>query len=781
MISCKMSVRTLVEFVYQSGDLIASFNNIERANLGSRIHRQLQAQGGEHYQSEVFLSNTTTLDNVCFTIEGRADGIIIQDHQVILEEIKTTAIPYEQLEGGQLVHLAQAYCYGYFYLCNHACTQLTIRLTYYQINEQKTKSFNQVKTFQELKDFYLDTLKQYLRWANISHTIHTTSTSDLQRLVFPFPEYRKGQRKLAIAVYKTILDHDILFAQAPTGIGKTISTLFPGLKAIGEGKIEKIFYVCAKNITAQVAYDALQQLYKQNLHFKSVAITAKDKICLLAERNCDPQNCPYAKGYYNRNKNALYELITQHDFIDYERLVEYGKKYVVCPFELGLDASEYSDVIIGDYNYVFDPRVYLKRFFIDKGNYLFLVDEAHNLVDRAREMYSAELSKQDFQIIKAYIPKSFAKLHKAHHHLNKQFISLRKQCEEKQLDFLAQKEAMPFFLQCLEKLTNELNEYLEGIHENEMEDALRELYFKALHYQRIAEFYDEHFTTCIQRQKQDVWIRQYCMNPSQPIKNILRKGRATIFFSATLSPIDYYLTLLGGNHDSKRLSLPSPFPKEHVHVMIANQISTRYRQRSQSIDAICELLYAAITQRNGNYILFAPSYAYMKQLYEHFIKSYPDIDVFYQQQDMTEEEKQTFFAQFQISKHLRLYFCVCGGMFSEGIDLKGDALIGVILVGVGLPQINPYSDLIRQHFDEENQQGYAYAYQYPGMNKILQSAGRLIRSHEDKGILLFIDERYTSLHYRGALPSHLHPYTIVHTPQEVRSSTQAFWKKALSD
>lgn len=776
MFTCKMSVRTLVEHVYQGGDLIASASSLERANLGSRIHRQLQSNAKGHYESEVFLKNITEFEDIRFEVEGRADGILIEDGQVTVEEIKTTAIPYEDINDTQFVHFAQAYCYGYFYMLEQEIEALTIRLTYYQIDTHQIKTFEQQKSLEELKAFYLTTLQHYKRWADLSKHISITTQKTLKDLQFPFPSYREGQRTFAIAVYKTILDKDILFAQAPTGIGKTISTLFPSLKAIGEGKAEKIFYVCAKNMTANTAYETIQMLYDTGVHFKTVGINAKDKVCFMEKRNCDPEECPYAKGYYDRSSDALYELLTSMDFMVKQTIAPIAMKHRVCPFELSLDASLYSDVIIGDYNYLFDPRVYLKRFFMEKGNYIFLVDEAHNLVDRAREMYSASIQKADFLHCKALLSKQATSLLRSINAINKEFLRLRKQCEEEAHDFITQKEPMTYIHQLLATFIEHMDTYLQSEHDEEYDEQLRDLYFHAIQYNKIAEFYDEHFVTCIMKEGNDLLLRQFCMNPTHPIAETLKKGRATVFFSATLSPIDYYLSLMGGNEETKRLSLPSPFPSTHVHVMVANQISTRYHMRDATLETVSEMIYACTHVKHGNYIIFAPSYAYMKKIVAQFQKDYPEIEIYLQDREMREDDKYEFLKQFDKTDVLRLYFCVIGGMFSEGIDLKGQKLIGAVIIGVGLPQINPWQDLIKEHFNEIHQQGFAYAYQYPGLNKVLQSAGRVIRSQEDRGVLLFIDERYTSLQYRGAIPPHLRHYEIVHTAQEVTRGCEQFWK-----
>lgn len=775
MYQIQLSVRNLVEALYLGGDLVSTSQNSERANLGSRIHRQLQSKYGEHYQSEVYLKITSELEDFNFTIDGRADGVFDNEGEVLIDEIKTTYIPYEDINDSHFVHFAQAYIYAYIYALDHNIKELDVQITYYQLEINKTKCFLQHKTFDELQAFYFATLKQYLKWANLKKDVMETSQASLQELTFPFSDYRKGQRQFAVAVYKTILDKDILFAQAPTGIGKTISTLFPALKAIGEKKCEKIFYLCAKNITASVAYDTISLIYEQGVRFKTVAITAKDKICFLEERNCDPKHCPYAKGYFDRCQDALYELVSDNDFIEKDKVCEVAQAHMVCPFELSLDASLYADVIVCDYNYVFDPRVYLKRFFTEKGNYVFLVDEAHNLVDRAREMYSASLYLSNFEEIKKLLPKDRKLVYNSTQNIIRLMKKMRKSCEEED-NFQYYPILDETFLSAVSNFCEHMDAYFQSEHDERHDDELKQVYFDCINFGKIADFFDEHFVYYIAVEGKDCMVKQFCMNPVHPISEILKKGRSTIFFSATLSPIDYYLTLLGGDENTKRLSLPSPFASENCCCMIANQISTKYAQRKSSLPALVSMIYASVSMKEGNYIVFAPSYAYMHQIYEAFVNCYPTIKTTMQAQNMSEKMKEEFLASFDQSDSLHVYFCVIGGMFSEGIDLKQERLIGAIIVGVGLAQINPQQDLIMQHFDEINHMGFSYAYQFPGMNKVLQSAGRVIRSSQDKGMILFIDERYTTNRYLSLLPPHYRHFKTVAKPEQAMHILQDFWR-----
>lgn len=773
-----LSVRTLVEFVYSSGDIDSRFFSMERAQEGSRIHRMLQKTSKDPYDAEVFFKHTCDYKDITFTIEGRADGIIKRDNEIIIDEIKTVTIPLEQIEiDYKDVHWAQAMCYAYFYCLQEKRSDIQVQLTYYQVEFETMKQFIKSFDVDELASFYQNLLAEYYKWAIMERDFKKIKTSSIKAMPFPFKEYREGQRKLAVAIYKTILDEDVLYVQAPTGIGKTISTLFPSIKAIGEDKIERIFYLTAKTITRTVAVDALQRMREHGLHLKSITLMAKDKMCFLEERNCDPEVCPFARNYYDRVHDAIYELINKHDAIDEDIIKSFGQKHQICPFELSLDLTLHCDVIICDYNYLFDPSVYLKRFFMDMpGKYMFLIDEAHNLVDRARSMFSAALDKQRFLNVKAVLPKDKKDLHKALRSLNQHMLELRKQCEE--TPFQTRKEP-------LEILNKELNHFLSNaeialqeMEPGESEEQLRQLYFDVIRYMRIVELYDDHYVTILNRNQQNLEVKQFCIDPGKLVRNSLKKGTAACLFSATLTPIEYFLELLGGNEESKRLMLYSPFKQEHLMLMVNDAISTRYKNRQASLQPIAEMIYQSISMRKGNYIVYLPSYAYMRQIYEAFVKRHPNITTLLQHSAMNELEKEAFLSAFEENRDETLVgFCVIGGMYGEGIDLRGDALIGTIIIGVGLPQISDEQDILRDYFEAKNHMGYAYAYLFPGMNKVLQAAGRVIRTSEDTGFVLLIDDRYTTPIYQQLFPQHWNHYLPVRNETQLQDILKEFWKR----
>lgn len=777
MYQIKMSVKALAEFVYQQGDLISVFMSAERANIGSRIHRMLQKKGGADYQSEVFLKEETIIDDIQFIIDGRADGIIENDKGVIVDEIKSVTCDYEEIQADRNpAHWAQAYGYAYIYAKQNSLSAVTVQLTYYQIDIEQIKQFHELKTFEQLEEFYFDMLKSYVVWAKRTGDFHKLRDESIRKLSFPYHEYRNGQRELAVAVYKTILDEDILFAQAPTGIGKTVSTLFPAIKAIGEHKTERIFYLCAKNITASVARDCIIHMLKQGLHVKSCSIIAKDKMCLLEERNCDPKVCPYAKGYYNKIKDALADLLDHHEEMDKELFQQYGEKYEVCPFELSLDASLYCDIIICDYNYVFDPRVYLKRFFTEKNNCVFLIDEAHNMVERARSMYSAHLTSSLFKDMLKLIDKDAKKLRKTVRSIIKYVKEKEELCEAH--PFYASKEAFDDLLGLLLRYQKEADRYLQQ--EHEQDEELKPMYFEVLAYLRIAEFYDDHYITWLRKENNDMTIKQFCMNPNRVITQMLHLGKAAVFFSATLTPIRYYTDLLLDQECRKKLALPSPFDSRKAKLIIHQGINTRYHMRNANILPICYAIYATAVAKQGNYLVYFPSYAYLKQVAQRFQELYPSIHTIVQESDMDQAAHQEFLNRFKQQNDTLVGFCVLGGMFAEGIDFKGEQLIGVIVVSVGLPQINEESDQLREYFDSVYDKGFAYAYQYPGMNKVLQATGRLIRDFEDSGVILLLDERYASQSYRPLFPAHMRHYDIINNEQQLTKQLDDFWKEQSS-
>lgn len=777
MKAVQISVRRLVEFVLRGGSIDSRMTSSDRALEGTKIHQLLQKSAGEEYQAEVSLKLDRTVEGVVFSLDGRADGII---NEQTIDEIKTTETVMEEItEDFRPLHWAQLICYGFMFAEKSDLPEVTLQLTYYQVADEEIKQFRRVMSREEMGVFVDDLLSKYAVWAKMSAAWEMKRNKTIQELSFPYNSYRRGQRELSIAVYRTAVSGENLFCEAPTGIGKTMSTLFPAVKAMGEGKTDKIFYFTAKTITRQVAEDALDEMRRKGLAARSVTITAKDKICFLDERKCEPDHCQFARGYYDRLNEALFDLLGQEEAITRTVVEQYARKYTLCPFELSLDVALFCDAIVCDYNYLFDPVVYLKRFFSEgPGKYTFLVDEVHNLVDRARSMFSATLRKSLVMQVKRQLDK---KLHKrlwnAVNAMNKVMVSLNKELTESGETIHVSKADLAEWNESVLKFTFVAKEWLPQNTQSETQSDVLELYFESLRYVKIAELYDERYTTQITRTHSDLEIKQLCLDPAFLLSEKLKLGASSVLFSATLRPIDYYTNVLGGEEDTSRMVFSSPFEQLNMHLLVADNISTKYQMRDQSLASVVEALAALIAGKKGNYLFFFPSFQYLQNVYELFREKHPEIVVRKQEGAMDEEQREAFLEAFKAGNLETLVgFCVLGGVFSEGIDLRGERLIGAAIVGVGLAQLNPESDLIKDYYNETIGQGFDYAYQLPGMNKVLQAVGRVNRGESDRGVILLIDERFSASRYRTLFPAHWNHAKIVKNTKEITEQVTEFWR-----
>ena len=773
----RISVRNLVEFIFRSGDIdnrIGKGAQKEAMQEGSRMHRKIQGRMGMEYRAEVPLKLEVPQEQYVLALEGRADGIITNADGVTVDEIKCMYTDVTRFEEPIFVHKAQAMCYAYIYALQNGLDQISVQLTYCDLDTEEICRFEEAFSFFWLERWFQDMMEAYRKWTDFQFTWRKIRQTSIQTLEFPFP-YREGQYKLVGDVYRTIHRKKILFIQAPTGTGKTISTLFPAIRAVGENLGDKIFYLTAKTITRTVAKDTCDLLKAKGYRGKVIVLTAKEKMCPCEEMDCNPSNCLRAKGHYDRVNDAVYDLITTEEDFTRERMLAQAEKYQVCPFEMSLDASLYADIIICDYNYVFDPNVYLKRFFSEeeKGDYIFLVDEAHNLVERGREMYSAVLVKEEILTVKKLVRGKDRKLEAALEKCNRQMLEWKRECETYSIY-----ESIGAFAFSLMRLMSLLDIFLQSRGEMPERKEVTEFYLNLRHFMNMFERVDENYVLYSDFDETDRFcLHLYCVNPSVNLQECLERGKSTIFFSATLLPVNYYKNLLSSKKDNYAVYADSAFREEQRLLFIGRDVSSLYTRRTLGeFHRIALYIQQVLRAKKGNYLIFFPSYRFMEDVYEQFLAvNEQEADCMMQSGNMNEADREEFIQEFSNPRGKSLAaFCVLGGIFSEGIDLKEDLLIGVLIVGTGLPQICNQREILKEYYQEENGQGFDYAYQYPGMNKVLQAAGRVIRTASDRGIIGLLDERFLRSDYRQLFPREWSQYEV-HTLDSLPGALEAFW------
>jgi DNA excision repair protein ERCC-2 len=747
-----LSVRALVEYVFRSGSLDSGFRTMSTLAEGTKAHQKIQKQYSELDQKEVYLNTEIPHGDLLFVVDGRCDGLLIaEDGRIIIDEIKSTAMNVDVIiEDLYPVHWAQAKFYAYMYATKNGISRMRVRLTYVQVDTEEQKQFEQEVLLEELILYVEHIIERYAPYASLLYRNKRLRDESIEKLPFPYPAFREGQRKLAGSVYKSIEEGRKLFAKAPTGIGKTISTLYPSIKAIGQGKVQHLFYVTARTITRTAAEEAFSLMRSHGLHMHSVTLTAKDKICFQEEVDCRKEKCIYADGYYDRINEAILDLMANETLINRQIFEQYARKHRVCPFEFSLDAAYAADAVICDYNYVFDLRVSLKRLSGEhKHQTILLVDEAHNLIDRAREMFSAELEKKQFLELEREFKNLRPEIHRAAKAVNKWFIQLKKHADEQ---VVVTKEQPAELVELVEAFVIKAERELAMGGSDGGSPRLLETYFAAITFLRIGKLYDESYISYAEVVRNDVRLKLFCLNPSHLLRQIGKSYRSHVYFSATLSPLSYYMDMLGAESEDYSVTLPSPFAKEQWEVSVV-PISTRYADRERTKAPLVSLLQKLVKQRPGNYLYFFPSYEYMNVVYEAFMTCNDDVSTLLQTSEMPEEERESYLAAFTPDNDRAMVgFAVMGGIFSESVDLVGDRLQGVVVVGVGMPQIGLERNLIKGYFDGEGRKGFDYAYVYPGINKVLQAGGRLIRSENDRGVLLLVDDRYLQPQYRRLLP-----------------------------
>lgn len=876
----RISVRNLVEFILRCGDIDnrrGGLSDKEAMQEGSRIHRKIQGKMGGDYRAEVPLSIDVEEQEYILTVDGRADGIFtdvpeedilsenpqmaamlreaeeteLWQETVFIDEIKSLYRDVKLLDGPYPLHLAQAKCYACIYAQQNRLNRIGVQMTYCSIETEEIRRFRQIFPADELKEWFDRVVAQYQKWAKLQIEWKKVRQSSIAGLQFPYP-WRKGQKEVASSVYRTMLRKKTLFIQAPTGTGKTLSTVFPAVKAVGEGLAERIFYATAKTVTRTVAEETYEILRREGLRIKTVTLTAKEKICFLEEAECNPDACPYAKGHFDRVNDAVFELISQCEKFDRPALEAQAKKWQVCPFEFGLDVSLWADAVICDYNYIFDPRAKLKRFFAEgaKGEYLFLIDEAHNLVERARDMFSAVVYKEDFlelrKQVKAYSPKMARALNRC----NQWLLERKREEEEKQPEGEANYSGgevaaaakvgsggcaettaaakvgaegsvgtiaatkvgaegsvrttaaakvrtggygisekvriwsgvgtFPIYLM---NLCGIMEDFLEDSHNQELNQKVLELYFEVRRFLDTCDRLNENYVVYTELCEDGRFLMKlYCVDVSENLQECLDKGRSTIYFSATFLPIRYYKSLLSTVPDNYAIYAHSVFDPAKRLVLVGTDTSSRYTMRNISeFRRMAEYILQMIRAKRGNYMVFFSSYRMMEDVAQQFedlcFEQDEEIILSCQTAGMDEEQREAFLAQFEQAHEQGLAgFCVMGGIFGEGIDLKADRLIGAVIVGTGLPQVCNEREILKTFYDRRGEDGFFYAYLCPGMNKVLQSAGRVIRTEEDAGVILLLDERFAASRYGRMFPEEWRNPQYC-TLKTAREKAERFWRE----
>jgi DNA excision repair protein ERCC-2 len=772
----KIAVRDLVAYVLRSGDLAFEFLSSTRPVEGIRIHQKIQQSRPEGYQSEVAVSHSVETELFTLIIGGRIDGIQVTSNQIVIEEIKTTTRSLDHFEHHEdAAHWGQLKSYAYIYARNQSLPELDARLTYYQVDTGQIINFQKHFTLAELESFFQDLVARYLQWAQTIVGWQRLRDTSIRRLEFPFPNYRPGQREMAVGVYRTIKNRSQLLVQAATGIGKTMATIFSAVKALGEDISTKIFYLTARTTGRIAAEKALDELRKKDLRLKSLTITAKEKICFNPDAGCNPDECEFARGHFDRLNGALADIFLQDAFTR-EALEQAARSHRICPFEFSLELSLWAECIICDYNYAFDPRVFLRRFFLEEtGDYTFLIDEAHNLVDRAREMFSAELFKQPLLDVRRAVRGELPAVYKSLGKINAWVVKAGKKSGAA-APVWHEKEPPETLLPLLRRFLRNTEHWLSRNLQASFREDLLDLYFKISGFMRVAEQYDDSYATCYEKIKKDLKLKLFCIDPSIGLKNALNRCMAAVFFSATMSPMAYFQKILGCNESAAQLILTSPFPAENLGLFVSNRLSTLYRQRQSTKHQISLAICTFINQKKGNYLIFFPSYEYMQMVLDTFNFDCPDSETIVQTPAMSERERDEFLERFSRDNPASLLgFAVMGGIFGEGIDLVGDRLSGAVVVGVGLPGISLEKELIREYFAATLNAGFEFAYQYPGINRVLQAAGRVIRSETDRGAVLLIDQRYATYRYRSLLLPEWNPIQVK-SQEQFANDLQKFWR-----
>jgi DNA excision repair protein ERCC-2 len=776
----RLAIRDFVESMYMEGDLVGA-SSPGRAMEGMRVHKGMQADRGEQYSSEVPVSFSISGTYVELQLFGRIDGLTIGESGVTIEEIKSVR-GFADGEGfeGAAVHWAQAKAYAAIYCRDNSLERIAVQLVYFDVIHEREKRLERAFTAAELLEWLTDLCGKYLRILDREEDRLLTNSRIIREMGFPYDKMRPGQEEMMAAVYSQVKSGGFLYVSAPTGIGKTMGALFPAVKAMADGHCRKLFYLTARNPVKTVAEDALKTLIKRGFALRGITLAAKDRLCPMPEGTpCSPEHCPKAAGFFDRLFTALDEVppVGHMGRRDVEKL---AAKYDLCPHELSLFIAEACDIVICDYNHAFDPRVKIKRFFEKGGAYMLLVDEAHNLVDRGRDMFSAELSEATARAfldgLPLFMPEGMAEASFAAQTILERLQGLKGALGGAGEDEAALESVPDGLLGAAEEFIGAAEPVLSRTESGEAGDVFLDLYFMARVFRDVAEDLDEYFRVLVKRTPEGIELHLRCIDPSRKLREAMKRIHGAVFYSATLTPFKYYAHLTGAGDDASYLKLPSPFPRENLKVL-ALDIETTYAKREGTLHKLVEALAAFVGGKMGNYLVFFPSYRYMQAAHDIFVHK---CGVFspMQSSGMTERERAEFLRFFD-AEHERgmAAFAVMGGIFGEGIDLVGDRVIGVAIVGVGMPQLCLERNLIQQHHDEMDEPGYDYSYVIPGFNRVMQAVGRLIRGDFDRGVVLLADRRFGWPKYDEMTPEWWQPVTPTRSAGDIKKEVKEFWNE----
>lgn len=797
MSDINISVRELIAFVMRRGSLDRPSVSFTRLRQGTALHKMVQSQAPEGYIAEVPLSLDIPIGDITFRLTGRADGIIDLGNTAVLDEIKSTARNLASVSLSDYPeYTAQAECYAYMYAMLKGYSRATVRITFVSTETHECEYHDTVRSIDELRGRVMGLLTEYMRFAELESAGIKAFTESAKRLKFPHHDYRMGQQDIILETFGAVRRGKRLVAQAPTGIGKTLSVCYGAVKAIGEGAGRRIFYLTPKSTVGAAPMAAFEMMREHGLNARIISLYAKEKCCFSKDNcgECSSIVCAYSNGHYDRINDALYELLTRFGDITKDAIDEISHKYCVCPYELMLDAAMYCDIIICDCNYLFDPRVFLRRFFdddCDASQSIALVDEAHDLIDRAREMYSAELKLAELSAFAPLIPENDFILYSPLKNIIGELSDLRKKCTENHFfdgddecgTLLQSEPFLDLALACRE-FFSAATAWLRVNGDNAAEvpcgartlaHAVKEAAFSAKRFADAAKRADGNFRHLAQRHGERVSARVVCIDPSRLLDKCMTRVRSTVLFSATLAPMDYFCDLLGAKNAS-HLQLPSPFDRDQLFTAIMNKVSLRYADRERTLEAVVEIIDAVVNSRYGNYLVFLPSYEMLGKVARAYRRFDPSAEIRVQKPDMTEAERVKFLSHFN-EDSATVGFAVLGGMFAESIDLAGDKLIGTIIVGTGLARLNLETNIIADYFQETREAGFEYAYLYPAMNKVLQAAGRVIRTESDRGICILIDDRYATPQYSHLLTDHLKDIRLAPSAEALMGALEEFWEE----